>query len=64
MEICIFIYILIGLFVMNNYWKKNHEKEYKDLKEKREVEDGMVILYMLGITIFWPIVLVKNLINK
>ena len=61
MEICIFIYILIGLFVMNDYWKKNHEKEYEELKRKKEVDKGMIMIYMMCITLLWPIVLIKNL---
>ena len=64
MEVWVLIYILIGFFVMNYDWKKNHEKEYEELKRKKEADKGMAMIYMLCITIFWPIVLVKNLINK
>ena len=64
MEVCILIYILIGFFVMNDDWKKNHEKEYEELKRKKEADKGMVTIYMMCVTLLWPIVLVKNLINK
>ena len=61
MEICILIYFLIGFFVMNNDWKKNHEKEYKELKRKKDVDKGMAMIYMMCVTLLWPIVLIKNL---
>ena len=61
MEICILIYFLIGFFLMNNDWKKNHEKEYEELKRKKGVDEGMAMIYMMCVTLLWPIVSIKNL---
>lgn len=61
MEICILIYVLIGFFVMNDDWKKNHEKEYEELKRKKGADKGMAMIYMMFVILLWPIVLIKNL---
>lgn len=61
MEVCILIYFLVGFFVMNDDWKKNHEKEYEELKRKKCADKGMAMMYMVCVTLLWPIVLIKNL---
>ena len=39
----------------------NHEKEYEELKRKKDADKGMAMIYMMCVTLLWPIVLIKNL---
>ena len=46
------------------YWfKRDYSKEYHELAKNKEVEKGMAELLMLIMCLFWPIVMVKNLIK-
>ena len=46
------------------YWfKRDYSKEYNELTKNKEVEKGMAELLMFIMCLFWPIVLVKNLIK-
>ena len=46
------------------YWfKRDYYREYKELAKNKDVEKGMAELLMLIMCLFWPIVMVKNLIK-
>ena len=46
------------------YWfKRDYSKEYNELAKNNDVEKGMAELLMLVMCLFWPIVMVKNLIK-
>jgi len=53
------IYIIIGICVTIYDWKKFHKYEYETLKRIGEVEDSMVIIYWITLTLCWPIKLLK-----
>lgn len=57
------LYFIIGLFVTKYDWDKNYKKDYDELKAIGEVEDGIVAMHMLLTTIFWPLVLIKNIMK-
>ena len=61
--VCLIVYMVVGTYLANRWFKKEHEKEYKLLSENGEVETGMVSLLLLFMTIFWPLKLVYNLIR-
>jgi hypothetical protein len=51
--------------VLSFYWfKRDYEEEYEKVDEGDEpIEKGMAGLLLLAFTIFWPFVLIKNLIK-
>ena len=51
------IYFVIGMVLSIWWW----EKEYK-VEDEDELEKGTVCLFLLFLTFFWPVKLVKNLI--
>ena len=57
-------YCVIG-FALSFYWfKRDYEEEYEKVDEGDEpIEKGMAGLLLLAFIIFWPIVLIKNLIK-
>lgn len=63
-HIAIMVYFIIG-FVLSSYWfTRDYEEEYKkSIEDGESVEKGMVSFLLLLMTVFWPIVLVKNLIK-
>lgn len=62
--IAIMAYFIVG-FVLSYYWfARDYEEEYKkSIEDGESVEKGMVSFLLLLMTVFWPIVLVKNLIR-
>ena len=63
-HIAIMAYFIVG-FVLSYYWfARDYEDEYeKSIDDGEPVEKGMVSFLLLLMTVFWPIVLVKNLIK-
>lgn len=59
-----FLYVMVGIVIMRMYWDKRYAEEYQKLKEQGQVEDGMAVLTMLILILFWPIALIKMLIMK
>ena len=60
MEIGTIIYFLIGVLCSYHWFEEDYGQEYRNLKKKREVEDGMTVILLLFMTIFWlPIFLCK-----
>lgn len=53
------IYIIIGICVTIYDWKKFRKYDYETLKRSGEVEDSMVIIYWITLTLCWPIKLIK-----
>jgi hypothetical protein len=53
------IYFVIGMILSIWWW----EKEYK-VEDEDELEKGTVCLFLLFLTFFWPVKLVKNLIER
>lgn len=64
MNIYIIIYLIVSLVATIWIWNKYWAKEYNKAKNKGNVEDGMACIFMLSIFVFWPIMCIKNLINK
>ena len=60
MEIGTIIYFLIGMMCSYHWFEEDYGKEYRELKKKGEVEDGIVVILLLSMAIFWlPIFLYK-----
>ena len=53
------IYFVIGMVLSIWWW----EKEYK-IEDEDELEKGTVCLFLLFLTFFWPIKLIKNLMMR
>ena len=53
------IYFVIGMILSIWWW----EKEYK-VEDEDELEKGTVCLFLLFLTFFWPVKLIKNLIGR
>ena len=50
------LYIIAGLLVGYWYWEIHYAKEYNLAKSIKETDDAAVCLFLLFLTIFWPIV--------
>jgi H+/gluconate symporter-like permease len=57
------IYLVVGVLLAIYWFKRDYSKEYKELAKNKEVEKGMAELLMVIMCLFWPIVMVKNLIK-
>jgi hypothetical protein len=57
------IYLVVGLLLAIYWFKRDYSKEYNELAKNKEVEKGMAELLMFIMCLFWPIVMVKNLIK-
>jgi hypothetical protein len=53
------IYFVIGMVLSIWWW----EKEYK-VEDEDELEKGTVCLFLLFLTFFWPVKLIKNLMMR
>lgn len=62
--ITMLIYIIIGLFVANYYFDKWYGEEYYLAKIKGEIEPGMLNIQLLFMTIFWPLLIIKDIIDN
>ena len=49
------IYLIIGICLSHYWWNKEYKKEYDYVKSVGEAEDGYAILYLLVVTLLWPI---------
>ena len=49
------LYIIAGLLVGYWYWEIHYAKEYNLAKSIKETDDAAVCLFLLFLTIFWPI---------
>lgn len=61
--IFLIVYFIIGVIYCIYYWYKYYDHDYKKLKLKGEVEDGMACNLMLIIIIFWPICFALDMFN-
>ena len=50
------LYIIAGLLVGYWYWEIHYDKEYNLAKSIKKTDDAAVCLFLLFLTIFWPIV--------
>ena len=50
------LYIIAGLLVGYWHWEMHYAKEYNLAKSIKETDDVAVGLFLLFLTIFWPIV--------
>jgi len=50
------LYIIIGLFVSIWYFELKLGKKYRIAKNKGEINDAVVCIYILFLTILWPII--------
>ena len=62
--ISIFLYIIIGLFISYYYFDKWYGEEYYIAKIKGEVEPAMVSIQLLLMTIIWPFLIIKDLLDN
>jgi hypothetical protein len=53
------IYFVIGMILSIWWW----EKEYK-VEDEDELEKSTVCLFLLFLTFFWPVKLIKNLMMR
>ena len=61
--IIFYIYFFIGFVVMNYDWFKYQKPVYDQAKKMGMVEDGMAIIYMMGVMIFWPIKIMRYIMR-
>jgi hypothetical protein len=60
MNILVTLYFIFGLFCSYHWFEEDYGKEYRELKEKKESEDGMAVILLILMAIFWlPIFLYK-----
>jgi hypothetical protein len=52
----IVLYLLVGILCAFHWFEEDYGKEYKQAKANGEAEDGMAVLLLLALTIFWPLV--------
>ena len=50
------LYIIAGLLIGYWYWEIHYDKEYNLAKSIKKTDDAAVCLFLLFLTIFWPIV--------
>lgn len=61
--VCLIVYIVVGMYLANYWFKKEFQEDYNTLSQNGEVEAGMVSLLLLFMTILWPLKLVYNLVK-
>lgn len=66
MNIMIFsIYVLIGIIVAYIDWNRSLKKEWDSVKDMHiSQNDSMLVIYLMTITIFWPLKIISDLVNK
>ena len=57
----VFIYIIIGIILAFYFWNKEYVNDYREAKRTGEIEHGMVCIYLVVVTIFWPLKIIWNL---
>ena len=56
-------YFVTG-FILAFYWfTKDYKNEYDELVENDIPDRGITSLFLLGLWLFWPIFLVKNIVK-
>ena len=58
------VYFVIGIYISIYNWNKYKQPIYEEAKRKGEVDEGMIPIYMIGVTILWPIKVVKWIFEK
>ena len=61
--ICITAYLVVGIILSNHWFNDEFQKDYDELSKTGGIEDGMAVLLMLIMAVFWPIKLMYNLIR-
>jgi hypothetical protein len=56
-------YFIVGSFLVFYWYKRYYHKKYNELMNKGEVEKGAGELFFLFLLVFWPIVIIKNIIK-
>ena len=66
MNIMIFsIYILIGIIVACIDWNRSLKKEWDKVKDMHiSQNDSILVMYLMTITIFWPLKIISDLVHK
>ena len=60
----IVVYFIIGIILSIYWWNKEYEEDYEKLKKMNEVDESGTMIFLMFLTVFWPIKFIKNLINK
>ena len=55
--VLVFVYMVIGAILADYWFKHEHAAEYNN-----DIEDGMVGIMMMVLTVIWPLKLLYNLI--
>lgn len=64
-DLLLAIYLGIGLIFTLFWWNRKYKKDYDYAKEvENGVEEGMAILFMLILMIFWPLVAIYKGLKK
>lgn len=59
------IYLGIGLIFTLFWWNRKYKKDYDYAKEvENGVEDGMAVLFLLILMMFWPLVAIYKGLKK
>jgi hypothetical protein len=53
-------YFVIGIVLTYIWWYNEYNSEYNLEREEEGVEEPMAVLLLAGLTLFWPIKLIKN----
>jgi hypothetical protein len=53
-------YLFVGVVLAYIWWHDEYEPEYELEKEDGNVEEPMVVLFLVALAFFWPFKVVKN----
>lgn len=63
-SIIVIVYFTIGFVLTLIWWNDAYKVEYEYYKAIGEVDESMVVLLLLGLFFFWPIKVIKDLIES
>lgn len=63
-QLILYLYLTIGSIIAYVVWKVDAKQEYEELKEHEDVNDSIVIGYLMTIIILWPLKILLDIIRK
>lgn len=63
-HLIVICYFIIGFILCFYWWNKYYEPQYYKAKKSDEgVEEGMAIMFIAGLLVFWLVVLIYRLLR-
>ena len=56
-------YLIVGFLLCFYWFDRDYSKEYKELEDSEEEDKGGMNIILLVLAVFWPIVVIKNIIK-